>query len=160
MTITPEKSQPCRHCRKSIPEGAAVCYHCGRSQGFAANLQSGAPLITVVSLVLSIVLVILSWLQFNAATKQWTAADKASAEARDAKQSAEQARDEARKTIDLLRTNVRFMLERDYLTPKLLLTPSDIKGAERVSRKLEEFAVPDERERREWLESLKQRTAR
>jgi len=113
---------------------------------------------------LSIALVILSWLQFNAATRQWAAADnalrqaeKASAEARDAKQSAEQARDEARKTVELLRMNVRFMLERDYLTTKLITESSDVAGAERVSRKLEEFAVPDEKERREWLESLKQR---
>lgn len=118
------------------------------------------PVITVISIVLSIALVTLSWLQFNAATKQWAAADKASAEARDAKQSAEQARDEARKTIDLLRKNVRFMLERDYLTPKLALSQSDFAGAERVSRKLEEFAVPDEKDRRAWLESLKQRKAR
>jgi len=103
-------------------------------------------------------------LQFSEAAKQRKAADNALKQAEIAMEvslragaSAEHARDEARKTIELLRMNVRFMLERDYLTTKLITESSDVAGAERVSRKLEEFAVPNEKERKEWLESLKQR---
>ena len=162
----------CRHCRTSIPKGASVCPQCNRSQGyFSAKLESGAPTISVVSIILSIVLVILSWLQFREATKQRISADravqsagdaltqalKASAEAKVATVEAQRARDETRNTVEHLRTNIKLVLEMQYLTPSIVRSSYDPVKVGKVRQKLEEFAVPNEQEREKWLESLKQK---
>ena len=83
---------------------------------------------------------------------------KASAGAREAKLSAEQASSEAQKAVANLRTNTKLLLEMDYLTPKLVLESYDPARVKGVRQKLEEFAVPDENERKMWLESLRKRT--
>ncbi len=172
-----DQTKNCRHCVMPIPEGASVCFHCKRSQGyFSAKLESITTFITVVSMILSIALVTLSWLQFREATKQRNSADKAvhlaedaltqvktaredvvkaNAEAKAAKVAAERARDETRNTVEHLRTNVKLLLEMDHLTPKLVLQSYDPVRVGRVRQKLEEFAVPNEKERKKWLESLK-----
>lgn len=171
------QTKNCRHCQTSIPEDAKVCFRCKKSQDvFSAKLESAAAFITVFSMILSIALVTLSWLQFREATKQRNSADravqsasealrqaaaaradvfKASKESNIAKVAAEQARDEARNTVEHLRSNVKLMLEMDQLTPKLVLESYDPIKVGKVRRKLEEFAVPNEKERKKWLESLR-----
>ena len=166
----PDKTKDCRHCRESISEAASVCFHCRRSQGkWTARLESGAPLITVVPIILSIILVIFSWMQFleakeqrksadkavNEAKAATTTAQKASAKAEEAQGAAEQARDETRNTVENLRTNIKLLLEMEHLTPKLVLESYDPIKVGKVREKLEEFAVPDENERKAWLESLR-----
>jgi flagellar biosynthesis component FlhA len=142
------QTKKCRHCKTPIPEDAKVCYNCKRSQGFLlAKLESAAAFITVFSMILSIFLVILSWLQFMEATTQRNSADKAA-------HLAEQARDEARNNVENLRSNVKLMLEIDLLTPKLVLESYDRTKVDKVRRKLEEFAVPNEKEREKWLKAL------
>ena len=89
------------------------------------------------------------------ATNASRVALKASAEAKVAKVEAERARDETRNTVEHLRTNIKLVLEVDHLTPKLVLNSYDSVRVEKVRQKLEEFAVPNEKERKKWLESLK-----
>lgn len=150
------KTKKCRHCQSTIPEDAKVCFLCNKSQGsFLATIESAASFITIFSMILSIALVTLSWLQFREATRQRTSAESATRSAMDALSKAEQARDEARNTVELLRTNVKLSLEIDKLTPKLLIEEHDPARVEKVRRKLEEFAVPNEKEREKWLDSLK-----
>ena len=171
------QTKKCRHCQTSIPEDAKVCFQCRRSQGpFKAKLESAAAFVSVISMVLSIALVTLSWLQFREATKQRNSADRAvqsanealkqaaaaktevlraTTESNNAKVAAERARDEAKNGLEHLRSNVRLMLEMDQLTPKLVLESYDPAKAGKVRRKLEEFAVPDSKERKKWLDSFK-----
>jgi hypothetical protein len=172
-----DQTKLCRHCRMSIQKGASVCFHCQRSQGyFSSKLASVASFISVVSMILSIALVTLSWLQFQEATKQRKSADravqsadnalsqadsakkgvlKANVEAKVAKVEAERARDEARNAVEHIRTNIKLVLEMEHLTPTLVLESYDPVRVGRVRQKLEEFAVPDEKERKKWLKSLK-----
>jgi type II secretory pathway pseudopilin PulG len=158
-----DQAKDCRHCRKTIPEHASVCFHCNRSQNyFLSKLEAGAGVISVISILLSIALVTLSWKQFQEATKQRKSADKAVQSADNALRQAAaaredvlRARDEIRNTVEHLRTNIKFMLEVDYLTPKLLVEKHDPVRVGKDRQKLEEFAVPNEKERKKWLESLK-----
>ncbi len=172
-----DQTKPCRHCRMSIPKSASICFHCQRSQGYlSSKLASVVSFISVVSMALSIALVTLSWLQFQEATKQRKSADgavqsadnalrqaasasegvrKANEEAKIAKDKAERARDEAQNAVKHLRTNIKLMLEMEHLTPKVLLPTYDRSKARKVLQELEEFAVPNEKERKKWLESLK-----
>ncbi len=74
----PEKTKNCRYCREPISEAASVCAHCKKSQaGWRAWLESFTPLISVISICLSVVLVSLSWMQFLEAREQRRAASKA-----------------------------------------------------------------------------------
>lgn len=172
-----DQTKSCRHCKMSIPEGANVCFHCKRSQGcFSSKLESVAGFISVISIILSIALVTLSWLQFREATKQRNSADravqsagdalkqastaredvlKANAEAKVARVEAERARDETRNTVEHLRTNIKLLLEIEHLTSKIVWESYDPVRVGRVRQKLEEFAVPNEKERKKWIESLK-----
>jgi hypothetical protein len=172
-----DKTKPCQQCKMSIPEGANVCFHCKRSQGrVSSKLESAAGVISIVSMILSIFLVTLSCFQFIEATKQRNAADlvvqsardaqrqaaaaredalKANEEAKVAKNEAELARDETRNAVELLRTNIKLLLEMERLTPKLVLESYDPVRVKRVRQKLEEFAVPNEKERKKWSGSLK-----
>lgn len=172
-----DQNKPCRHCRMSIPEGASVCFHCQKSQGyFSSKLASVSGFISVVSMVLSVALVTLSWLQFQEATKQRKSADRAvqsadnalrqataagadvlraNAESNIAKGAAERARDEARNTVEHLRSNIKLMLEMEHLTPAIVTEAFDPVRVGKIRRKLEEFAVPNEKERKKWLESLR-----
>jgi hypothetical protein len=175
--MTTDQTKPCRHCRTSIPEGANVCFQCRRAQDyFSSKLESATAFITVFSMILSIVLVALSWMQFLEATKQRNSADRAiqsaedalkqaiaareevlnvSAEAKMAKVEAERARDETRNTAENLRTNIKLVLEMEHLTPAIVTEAYDPVRVGKVRQKLEEFAVPNEKERKKWLESLK-----
>jgi len=106
--------------------------------------------------------------QLREATKQRSLASEAREEAVSARNSAseankkaivaqaeaEQARDETRNTVEHLRANIKLMLEMEHLTPTITMI-FDSSRVEKVRQKLEEFAVPDEKERKEWLESLK-----
>lgn len=173
-----DKPNVCRHCRKPIPEGADICFRCKRSQGFfSAKLESVTAFISVVSMILSLALVTLSWLQFHEAIKQRNSADKAvqsasdalrqataaagdalkaKSEAKIAKDEAERARDETQNTVDNLRGNIKLLLEKEYLTPTLVdESHYDPEKVRRVLQKLEEFAVPNENERKKWLKSFK-----
>ena len=174
----------CRHCNLAIPTGAKVCYSCKKSQGWLARkLEAVDGLARVVSISVSVFLVVAAfcqvWLalaQLDEATKQRESADRAfrvaddaSTKAQDAstradvastraaaaKGAAEQARDEARRTLESLRTMVKLQLDKDAAEPKLLLTGADTVKAGRASEELEKFAVPDENERKRWLESRK-----
>ena len=125
--------------------------------------------ISVVSIILSIVLVTLSWMQFKEATKQRISADlalsqveavrevvlKTNEEAKMAKVEAQRARDETRNTVEHLRSNIKLMIEMDHLTPKIVDESYDPVRVGKVRQKLEEFAVPNEKERKKWIESLK-----
>ena len=163
----------CRHCRISIPKGASVCHHCKKSQGWwQSKLESAAGFVSVVSIVVSIVLVALSWgqlllskEQFHEATEQRKSADRAhesaadaNAQAKAAQREAVRARDEARNALQLVRTSVKLMLEKDAASPRLLLQSADTVKENRARQELEVFAVPDEKERQKWLESLKTKT--
>jgi hypothetical protein len=172
-----DQTKNCRHCQTSIPENAKVCFSCKRSQGFfSAKLESFAAFISVASMILSIALVTLSWLQFLEATKQRNLADtavksaanaqrqaaaasedvlKATMESKVAKEAAERARDETRNTVENLRTNIKLLLETEHLTPNLVAESYDPIRVGKVRQKLEEFAIPNEKERKKWLESLK-----
>jgi len=141
-----------------------------------AKLESVASFVGIASIILSIALVTLSWFQFREATRQRNSADKAvmsasdalrqatvaradilkvTAETKAAQMEAERARDETRNNLESLRANTRLLLEMDHLTPKIVMKLSDYAKAEKVRKKLEEFAVPDVKERKKWLESLK-----
>ncbi len=151
-----DQYRKCRHCQMFIPGDAGVCFHCKRSQGyFSAKSESVVAFIRVISIILSIALVTLSWLQFHEATKQRNLAENALREATAASVKAEQARDEIQNTVEHLRANVKLLLEVDYLTPKLVTSAYDPVKVRKVHQKLEEFAVPDEKERKKWRESLK-----
>jgi len=123
-------------------------------------LESAAGIVPVVSIFLSIVLVALSVAQFLAATKQRISADRAAQlageagkEAKVAKDEAGRARDEARSALELFRTSIKLMLEYDAASPSIALESADLGKAAKVRQKLEEFAVPDEKDRKKWLES-------
>jgi hypothetical protein len=165
-----DQAKLCRHCRMSIPAGAKVCLYCKRSQGrLSSKLESVGGWISVVSMILSIALVTLSWLQFHEATKQRNSADravqladtarkhamKANEEAEVGKVEAERARDETRNTVEHLRTNIKLILEMERLTQGIVMESYDPVRVGRVREKLEEFAVPNEQERKKWLKSLK-----
>lgn len=171
------KTKKCRYCQTFIKEDAKVCFQCKKSQSFfLAKLETTAAFVPVISMVLSISLVSLSWLQFLEATKQRNSVDRAAQSATDAlrqaavakaevlrattesnkaKLAAERARDEARNSLENLRSNIKLLLEMDELTPKIVEESYDSVKAGKVRRKLEEFAVPDEKEREKWLKSLK-----
>jgi hypothetical protein len=145
---------PCNCCRELIAKGAPVCYHCGRNQ--KRLMRWLAPTLQGIGLLVSAALLMLSWGQFSEATKQRKSADEAFRLANVAKIEAEQARDETRKTVEHLRTNIKLLLEMEHLTPAIVLESYDPVKVGRVRQKLEEFAVPDEKERKNWLKSLKQ----
>ena len=50
---------------------------------------------------------------------------------------------------------LNFCSKLEHLTPKLVLESYDPIKVGKVREKLEEFAVPDENERKAWLESLR-----
>lgn len=159
----------CKHCRKPIPENASICFRCKKAQGWLpARIES-------TGIYISILLVILSFLQLREATKQRNSADKAvqaasdalkvassgakeadkaKSEAKTAKDEAERARDEAKNTVNHLRTNVRLFLEMEQLTPVIVDEKYNPEKVRKVRQKLEEFAVPNEGERTKWLKSL------
>ena len=165
-----DQTKLCPHCGMSISESANVCYQCKRSQGSVrSKLESIVPFINVGSIILSVALVSLSGLQFREANKQRNSADRAVQSAGDALKQADaarvdaqqanaeakMARDEARDAVELLRTNIKLMLELEYLTPNILSESYDPVRAGRVRQPLEKFAVPNEKERKKWRESLK-----
>ena len=68
----------CRHCLLPIPEGASICSHCNKSQRAISIMNDSiSGIVNLVSIILSIALVSLSWLQFKEATKQRNSADRA-----------------------------------------------------------------------------------
>jgi hypothetical protein len=159
------KTKNCRHCCKSISEAATICFHCNKSQiKWRAWLESFPPLLSIISIMLSVALVSLSIMQFLEAREQRESASqalenalKASAKAEEATSTAEQARDETRKTFEQFRANIKLLLELEHLTTKLVTDHSNIEEKEKAVQKLEEFAVPNEKERRDWLETLRKK---
>jgi hypothetical protein len=78
----PDRAKDCRHCGTSIPEDASVCFQCKRSQNaFLAKLESAAFITPIISIVLSISLVSLSWMQFREAAKKTQSAQSAERQA-------------------------------------------------------------------------------
>jgi hypothetical protein len=172
-----DQAKDCLHCGTSIPKTASVSFQCRKSQNqFLAKLELAAFITPIISIALSIFLVGLSWMQFREAVKKTHLADtvvqsaqsaerqaavakeeasKSSIQAADASKEAKQARDESRDAVEHLRTNVKLLLEMDHLTPKLVLSPYDPVRVGRVRQKLEQFAVPDDEQRKIWLKSLK-----
>jgi hypothetical protein len=65
----------CNCCKELITNGAPVCYHCGRNQKFL--MRCLAPTAQGIALAISIVLVVLSWYQFNEARNQRQSANEA-----------------------------------------------------------------------------------
>jgi soluble cytochrome b562 len=92
--------------------------------------------------------------QRESASQALENARQASAKAEEASSTAEQARDETRKTVEQFRTNIKLLMEMEHLTDKLVTSQSNIEEQKKVIKKLEEFAVPNEKERRDWLETL------
>lgn len=66
---------PCNCCNELITKGSPVCYHCGRNQKLL--MRCLAPTAQWLGLILSAVLLLLSWRQFNEATRQRQSADAA-----------------------------------------------------------------------------------
>jgi hypothetical protein len=81
----PEKT-PCNCCRELIIIGAAICPHCGRNQNKIYRFFS-TPISQWVALILSIILLILSWRQLTEATRKRESAEAASNKAEAAERS-------------------------------------------------------------------------
>jgi hypothetical protein len=129
-----------------------------------AWLESFPSLASIVSVLVSIALVTLAAMQLNEAKEQRKSASQAlenalqaSVRAEEAKVTAEQARDETRKTVEQFRTNIKLLMEMEHLTDKLVTSESNTEEQQKVIKKLEEFAVPNEKERRDWLETLRKK---
>ncbi len=180
-----EKTKECRHCKSpNIHKEATVCIHCQRSQGLIeSSLASSSGFINVLSIIVSIVLIVLAVLQYQQAYKQRYSADLAMKQADDAFRQAnalkedvialkedviraitdakvakievDRANVEIRNNKEELRNFTKLFLEMEALTPSILDESYDPVRAGKVRQKLEEFAIPDEKERKKWQKSLK-----
>ncbi len=88
-----ENTKTCRHCKSpNIHKKATVCIHCQRSQGrIESIIASGSGVINVLSITVSIALVVLAFLQYQAASQQKYSADLAMKQADDAFKQADDA---------------------------------------------------------------------
>lgn len=67
--------KPCSCCREFISIEATTCFHCGRNQNILKRFLN--PTSQWIALIISVILVSLSWAQFNEARSQRESANEA-----------------------------------------------------------------------------------
>jgi hypothetical protein len=122
-----------------IPSSAKVCYHCQKHQKLVLAYFDR------ISIIISIALLILAFMQFR--------------EARNDRISAEEALRQTQIVEKALRTAIKAFVENNYIIRKQYVTWGSTSEANKLFENninsLAVFAIPDDESRTKWMDSLK-----
>lgn len=149
-----KQERPCRYCLESINVKAKVCHHCNRHQ---SRIWENMGYSNTVLSIITIFLVILAFLQFSEARKDRIEANEALLKATEAEQNVIQLRDILHEEIlSLIRMTAMQLEIRNELGDSQRLR----KAGEEISKEVNMllfYIIPDEAERKKWLQELEQR---
>jgi hypothetical protein len=145
----------CKYCQEKIRDAAKVCYHCGRDQRWFINYFSN------ITVVVSIGLLVLSFMQLYQTTVARKNTEKALEAANNAVKRTQQAEEKVLKTQTELREVVKLSVENSFITAqggiglRMGVAPEAKKRLESNLGQLSKFAKPDSREEERWWAEIR-----
>ena len=138
----------CKLCKKKIDIDAKVCNHCGSHQKNFNRFLRNTGLINIVS----IIVLILTFIQYNSARNEKKLAQKAQESAEAALEKVKSLRDETIK-ITTLSTELTYLENNNYT----IYADGGIEYSDVFYEKLDSLMIlikPNENEKKKWIEEL------
>ncbi len=150
---TTSKEKECKYCKSQMKTDATVCSTCHRNQKPIKDIVYPPNFIIIISLIISLGLLVLAYMQFYEAKKEREEASTALNQALIAKEEVERTALDLRKTLKLVVEN-SFIQAQSGIGLIMGADPEAKKRLEKNLNELSKFVEPDSLSNKKWWQNI------